>query len=164
MPTALTRRPLLTWQGFQIRVDLDLVELFVARQASGGNSPIRRLHLGGAGETVLVEAELALKGLPARMVVELTEVRLYRGFLGCRVAGVRGPMGVPVPLSLVAWAVSRFAPRSLRLDADDRVLLYDLRGHLPPELELSLRRVQVEGRFLLLIVGSGAMSLPPAPP
>ena len=147
-----------------MRLDLDLAEYFVARQTSDGHSPVRRLHLGGAGETLQVEVELALKGLPARMAVELTEIRLYRGFLGCRVAGVRGPMGVPVPMSLVAWAVSRFAPRGLRLDSDDRVLLYDLRGHLPSELEITLRRVQVEGRFLVLNIGSGAMSLPPAPP
>jgi len=55
-----------------------------------------------------------------------------------------------VPLGLVAAALRRAAPDLLRLDADDAILLVDLREKLPSEVSVGVRDVRCEGRWLHL--------------
>lgn len=155
------RRPLVRWDGLVLRLDLDMVELLAARELRGREAPVRRLQVGGAGEVVRVEVELTVKGLPARVAAELEEIRLYRGFFGCRISSLRGPMNVPLPLSLVAWLIARSGQHDVRLDTEDGILLADLRKRIPPILDFHLSGVQILGRELRLTLAEGSVSMPP---
>lgn len=162
MAGSIVRRPVVSWDGFTLRVDLDMVEILAARELRNQDAPVRWLQMGGAGDVVRIDVELTLKGFPARAAVELEEIRLYRGFLGCKVRSLRGPMNVPLPLSLAAWLISRAGQPDIRLDTEDGILLADLRRHLPPILDVHLASVQVSGRELRLSMGAGRLYAPPS--
>jgi len=159
--SSLVRRPLVRWDGLVFRVDLDMVEVLFARELRTHDAPVRRLQLGGMGEVVRVDLELTLKGFPARIAAELEEIRIYRGFLGCRVRSLRGPMNLPIPLSLAAWGLARAGHPDIRLDTEDGVLLVDIRRRLPSILDLHLSSVQVVARELRLSLGPGRLFPPP---
>lgn len=151
-------RPLVQWDGFTVRVDLDVLELAANRELPRRVPHLEELHVAGDGERLEVEVRLAWQGLPARVAAAVSEVKLYRRFLGCRVESLRGPLGVPIPLELASAAVRRFAPGFVRLDAADRILLVDLRDRLPEGLRLEVGAVRVVGRALEVELAPGALS------
>jgi hypothetical protein len=158
MSTELAARPLVAWDAFSLRLDLDMLEYALRRLLPRYTEAIRAVRLAGAGDELEIRVDVAFKGLPARLAARVSELRLRRGFLGCRVERVRGPLGVPVPLGLVAAALRRAAPDLLRLDADDAILLVDLREKLPSEVSVGVRDVRCEGRWLHLDLAPGALT------
>ena len=158
MSTELAARPLLAWDPFSLRLDLDMLEYAVGRLLPRYTEGIRAVHIAGEGDVLEIRFDVAVKGLPARVTARVSELRLRRGFLGCRVERLRGPLGVPVPLGLLAMVLRRAAPDLLRLDSDDAILLVDLRQHLPNEVSVGLRDVRCEGRWLHLDLAPGALT------
>jgi len=151
-------RPLLSWDGFSVRCDLDLLERLANRELPRRVAALREVRIGGDGSSIEIVARLAWQGLPAQLSVELTELRVYRRFLGCRVESVRGPLGLPVPVGVVAAVLRRAVPRLVRLDPADRVLLVDLREWVPPGVELGVTAANVSGRVLELRLAPGSLS------
>ncbi|MFH1177951.1 MAG: hypothetical protein V1750_11135, partial [Acidobacteriota bacterium] len=131
MEFPLVPRSLLTWDQLGIRLDLDLIEGWLNHEVLREVEAIRELRLAGSGDLLELRVKVAWEGLPAWLSAKLTELRLYKGFLGCRVESVRGPLGVPVPIAIVARLVHRFAARYVQLGVEDRLLLVDLRRWLP---------------------------------
>lgn len=151
-------RSLLTWDEFGIRLDLDLIEGWLNHEVLREVEAIRELHLAGSGDLLELRVKVAWEGLPAWLSVRLTELRIYKGHLGCRVEAVRGPLAVPVPITMVARLVQRYASRWVRLGVEDRVLLVDLRRWLPGWLHLYVQDARCEGRFLALEIAPGGVS------
>ncbi len=158
MSSELAARPLVAWDAFSLRLDLDMLEYALARLLPRYTQGIRAVRLSGEGDVLEVQVDVALKGIPARLSARLAELRLRRGFLGCRVERLRGPLGVPVPLGLMAAALRRAAPGLLRLDTDDAILLVDLREHLPNEVSVGIRDVRCDGRWLHIDLAPGALT------
>jgi hypothetical protein len=158
MSSELAARPLVAWDAFSLRIDLDMLEYAVGRLLPRYTQGIRAVRLAGEGDVLEIRVDVALKGVPARLGAHLAELRLRRGFLGCRVERLRGPLGVPVPLGLLALALRRAAPGLLRLDTADAILLVDLREHLPNEVSVGVRDVRCEGRWLHVDLAPGALT------
>jgi hypothetical protein len=159
MGSSLLPRPLLTWEEFCLRIDLDMLELWLNREVAGSIGALRELRVGGAGDEVVIEATVAVEGFPASVAVRLSELRVYKGMLGCLVRGVSGPLGIPLPLALAASLLRRHAARWARLDTDDRILLVDLRRWLPPSLHLHVQDARCAGRWLELDLAPGSFAL-----
>jgi hypothetical protein len=162
--SSLLPRPLLTWEEFSLRIDLDILELWLNRTVTDGDGVLRELRVGGEGGEVELRAKIAIEGMPAWLSARLTELRIYKAMLGCRVVRVGGPIGMPMPISLVASLLRRYAARWVRLDAQDRILLVDLRRWLPASLHLHVQEVRCNGRWLELEVAPGSFALSLASP
>jgi hypothetical protein len=158
MSSELALRPLVKWEGFTLQVDLDMVELVSNRELARRDSAIRRVGVTGEGEVVEIHLEVALKGLPARVSATLAELRVHRRFFGCRIEALRGPLGIPLPIGLAGALARRLAPELLRFDSEDRILLVDLRSHLPEGLEVRISDVRCAGRWLTVELAGGSVA------
>lgn len=151
-------RPLVRWDGFTLRIDLDMVELIVNRELAQRMPLLRRLEVTGEGEELELHIEAAWQGLPARVSARLRELRLHRRVFGCRVEALRGPMGIPLPVALAGAMVRRLGQGMVRFDPDDRILLVDLRRFLPEGLEVRVKDVRCQERWLCVELAGGAVA------
>ncbi len=158
MSSELAVRPLVKWDGFALRVDLDMVELVANRNLAGRVPALRSVAVSGEDDQLEIAIEAAWKGLPAQLTARLSELRLRRRFFGCRVEALHGPFGLPLPVSLAGMVARRLAPDILRFDPDDRILLLDLRRHLPEGLEVRISDVRCEGRWLTVELAAGSVA------
>ncbi|MGE5235896.1 MAG: hypothetical protein ACM3O7_06090 [Acidobacteriota bacterium] len=158
MESGIVQRPLLTWDESRLRIDLDMLELWLNRTLPPKVTEIRRLQIVGSGDAVDLVGDLELKGFPARVTAHLRELRLYRRFFGCKVESVHGPFGLPIPLGMVASLIDRVPGGLVRLDRTDRVLLVDLRRWLPGWLELRIHQARCDQRWLELEVSPGLLT------
>ncbi len=158
MSSGLAMRPMVRWDGFTVRVDLDLVELAANRELARRDSVVRRVQVSGEGDELEIEVGAAWKGFPARMSARVRELRFHRRFFGCRVASLHGPMGVPLPAALLGALVRRFGQGLLSFDPDDRILLVNLRRYLPEGLEVRVRDVRCEDRWLCVELAGGSVA------
>jgi hypothetical protein len=156
MASSLVVRPVVRWEGFALRFDLDMVELVANRQLARLETAVRRIALTGSGDELEIHVDAAWKGLPAHLSARVRELRLHRRFFGCRIQELRGPFGVPLPVSLASVAVRRLGEPMLRFDPDDHILLVDLRRFLPEGLEVRVRDVRCEDRWLCLELDAGS--------
>lgn len=158
MSSDLVPRALLRWDGFTLRLDLDVLET-IARRLLAEKAPWLELRrLGGAGSVLEVEVASHWQVFRFAGTLRLSELRLHRRFLGCRVEAVRGPLSLPVPLGLVASLLHKYAGALLRLDADDRILLADLRRFLPSGIEVRIADVRCRERWLEIDVAPGSVA------
>jgi len=155
---------MLTWDEFSLRVDLDILELWLNRTVTDADGVLRELRVAGDGGAVELRARIAVEGMPMWLSARLTELRVYKAMLGCRVERVGGPVGMRMPVSLVASLLRRYASRWARLDADDRILLVDLRRWLPASLHLHVQDARCSGRWLELEIAPGTFALSLASP
>jgi hypothetical protein len=158
MVSDLALRPLVKWDGFALQVDLDMVELIANRKLAGRSNTIRRLAVTGEGDVLRIHLDVALKGLPASVSASLSELRLHRRFFGCRVEGLHGPLGIPLPIGLAGALARRLAPDLLRFDPEDRILLVDLRRFLPDGLEVRISDVRCVDRWLTVELAGGSVA------
>jgi hypothetical protein len=150
---------LLTWEEFCLRIDLDILELWLNREVAGKVEALRELRFSGDGGTLKLEAKVAVEGFPARVAVRLDELRVYKAMLGGRVRSVSGPLGIRVPITLIAALLRRHGAAWARLDAEDHILLVDLRRWLPASLHLHVQEVRCNGRWLELGLAPGSFAL-----
>ena len=160
MVSDLVPRPLVLWDGFGLRCDLDLLERLANRELPRRVAQLREVRIGGAGATLEVRVRAAWQGLPAQLVAAVSDLQLHRRFLGCRVVSLHGPLGIPVPISLVAAAVRRFGREVASLDPVDGILLVDLRRYIPGEVQLGIRSAIVSGRVLEIELSPGSLASP----
>ena len=146
------------WDGFTVQIDLDMVELAANRELARRGSVVRRVQVGGEGDEIELEVAAAWRGFPARLSARVRELRLHRRYFGCRVVGLRGPMGLPLPPALLGAVVRRFGQGMLSFDGEDHILLVDLRRFLPEGLEVRVRDVRCEGRWLCVELADGSVA------
>jgi hypothetical protein len=158
MSSSLAMRPLVRWDGFTLRVDLDMVELVANRELARRVDAIRRLEVSGEGDELELRLEVAWKGFPGQVSARLRELRLHRRFFGCRIERLRGPMGLPLPTALVSALIRRFGQGLLSFDPDDRILLVDLRRFLPEGLEVRVQDVRCQDRWLCVDLAGGSVA------
>jgi hypothetical protein len=155
MGSELVPRALLRWDGFTLRLDLDMLEL-QARRVLAERAPwIELRRVGGRGDVVEIDVAAVWHGFHFAGTLRLSELRLRRRFFGCRVDAVRGPLSAPVPLGLLSTLLRKSAGGLLKLDAEDRILLVDLREYLPAGIEVGIAEVRCQERWLELDVSPG---------
>lgn len=166
MSSALAPRPLFTWDAFSLRLDLDMLELWLNRELPPKVDAIESLRVAGDGEVVELSAQLELKGFPARLSVRLRDLRLYRRFAGAYVESVHGPFGIRLPIGIVAHFLDKVPAGLVRLDEEDRILLVDLQRWIPHGIDMRVKGTRCVGRWLELDLAPGALAprlTPPAP-
>ncbi len=161
MDEAATAVPALRWEPFGLELDLDLLERTLEKHVFGSGGTVRDLRVAGEGDALRIEMRVRKGGVPGRLTARVRELRLHRGFVGCRVEALHGPLGIPVPLSVLARLLDRVG--GVELDPGDGILLVDLRTVLPPGLRVRVTEVACRGRVLQLRLAAGEMgvSFPP---
>ena len=112
--------------------------------ATGGR--IRNLKLRGAGDAIDVEATVIWKGVPARVRLELAEIRLRHRHFGFRMRRLRALGAVRVPRAAVAVALRAAGSRLLTVFPAPGIVVVDLRRWLPA----SWRPMPVASRSALM--------------
>ena len=118
---------------------------------------LRDLSLNGAGDAITAEATVVWNGVPARVGLEVAEIRLRHRHLGMRLRKIRALGGVPVPKAAVLFALQALDNPILKIFHGDRIVVADLRDWLPAELTLEVLTVQATRRSLHVWFGSGSL-------
>jgi hypothetical protein len=121
------------------------------------------LSLEGREDTVRVHATVAWNGLSARASLDLTEIRLKHRYLGFRMGRLTVLGGLRIPRRAIEAAIVAVDPESIRVFSGSGIIVVDLRGKLPAELDLSVLTVQSTERLLHVWFGAGGITDVPAP-
>ena len=152
--------PLARWDGLHLALDLDRVERLLNEFLST-REELRDLALRGEGDALAAEVTIVWKGVPARVGLEVAEIRLRHRHIGFRMRKIRALGGVPVPRTAVILAIQALKNPILRVFPGDGIVVADLREWLPEELRLEVLTVQGTRRSLHVWFGSGSLrSLP----
>ena len=156
MTDYLLSPPLARWDGLHLTLDLARVERHLNELLSSSDA-IGDLSLRGEGDALAVEATVTWKGIPARVGLELAEIRLRYRHLGFRMRKLRALGGVPVPRAAVELALRSLESPLLRVFPGQGIVVIDLRKWLPEELHLRILTVQGTARSLAVWLASGRL-------
>lgn len=149
--------PLARWDGLHLVLDLQRVERHLNRLLAGADA-VRDLRLAGSGDAVAAEATVVWQGVPARVGLELAEIRLHHRHLGFRMRRLRALGGLPVPRSAVELGLSALDSPILTVFAGQGIVVIDLRRWLPAELAVRVVTVQATARSLHIWFGAGELT------
>lgn len=162
MSDELAVRPLASWDACTVRLDRDVLLLFLLRLVRRQAPQVEALSVGGEGEHLSLTARVRMAGVTFNLGAEIEEVRVKGGFLGFYLRAVKGPLGVVVPRFLLNL-ISHRVPFPVEIDRQSGVVLVDLRGRLPLGLEVEVRGLHIHAGTIEISLGPGRLA-PPAPP
>ncbi len=148
--------PLARWDGLHLALDLGLFERHLNEQLSTRDN-IRDLDLTGEGDALAAEVTVVWKGVPARVGIELAEIRLRFRHIGFRMRRPRALAGIPVPRTAVELALQALDSPLLSVFPGQGIVVVDLRQWLPEELMLEVLTVQGTARNLHVWFGPGSL-------
>lgn len=148
--------PFARWDGLHLALDLQLVERHLNGILSSRDA-LRDLSLAGRGDALAAEVTVVWRGLPARVGLEIAEIRLRHRHLGFRMRKLRALGGVPVPRATVERALNAFDSPLLSVFSGQGIVVVDLRQWLPEELTFEVLTVQGTARSLHLWFGAGSL-------
>jgi hypothetical protein len=148
--------PLARWDGLHLALDLRMIERHLNLLISA-RGDLRDLALAGKGDALAAEVTVVWKGVPARVGLEIAEIRLRHRHLGFRMRRLRALAGLPVPRTAVELALKAFDSSLLTVFSGQGIVVADLRKWLPEELTLEVLTVQGTTRSLHLWFGAGGL-------
>jgi hypothetical protein len=149
--------PLARWDGLHLVLDLAMVARHV-NEFLTAREELRDLSLVGRGDALAAEVTVVWKGIPARVGLEIAEIRLRHRHIGFRMRRLRALGAVPVPRSAVELALMAFDSPLLNVFLGQGIVVVDLRQWLPEELTLEVLTVQGTARSLHIWFGSGSLA------
>lgn len=149
--------PLARWDGLHLAVDLEHLQR-LANEFLSSRDELRDLRLAGRGDALAAEVTVVWKGVPARVGLEVAEIRLRHRHLGFRMRRLRALGGVPVPRSAVELALKAFDNPLLSVFVGQGIVVVDLRPRLPEALNLQVLTVQGTRRSLHVWFGPGSLA------
>jgi hypothetical protein len=149
--------PLARWDGLHLVLDLAMVARHV-NEFLTAREELRDLSLVGRGDALAAEVTVVWKGIPARVGLEIAEIRLRHRHIGFRMRRLRALGAVPVPRSVVELALKAFNSPLLNVFLGQGIVVVDLRQWLPEELTLEVLTVQGTARSLHIWFGSGSLA------
>ncbi len=139
------------WEGLVVAVDAATLNAF-ARQAIRNVPEVREIVIdpedGRLGITVRVK-----KGIAASFRGEIRDLRVKDGFLGFAIADLRVFRHVPIPNWVVRKIVDMQPPGRAFFYPEERIVVIDLSGVLPPELSVQVKDVVCENGEMRLVFG-----------
>ncbi|MFN3414337.1 MAG: hypothetical protein ACK42L_09785, partial [Thermoanaerobaculum sp.] len=162
MSAELAVRPLASWDAFTVRLDRDVLLVFLLRLIRRQAPQVEALNLEGEGERFSLTATVRAAGMALHLAAQIEEVRVKGGFLGFYLRTFKGPLGLGVPRFLLSMLFNRI-PFPLEMDRQSGVVLVDLRGRLPMGLEVEVRHLRLHAGTIEIALGPGRLA-PPAPP
>ncbi len=154
--TNLLSPPLARWDGLHLVLDLDRVGRHL-NELSSAREAFRDLSLKGKGDALAAEVTVLWKGLPARVGLELAEIRVRHRHIGFRMRRIRALGGIPVSRTAVELALRAFDSPLVKVFSGHGIVVVDLRQWLPEELMLQVLTVQGTSRSLHIWFGSGSL-------
>ena len=148
--------PLARWDGLHLALDLDRVTRHVNELLSV-REDLRDLSLRGEGDALAAEVTILWKGIPARVGIELADIRLRHRHIGFRMRRPRALGGIPVPRSAIELSLRAFDNPLLSVFSGHGIVVVDLRQWLPEDLMLEVLTVQGTSRSLHIWFGSGSL-------
>jgi hypothetical protein len=148
--------PLARWDGLHLALDLDRMERLLNEFLSKREG-LRDLSLWGEGDALAAEVTVVWKGVPARVGLEVAEIRLRHRHIGFRMRRIRALGGIRVPRIAVALALQSLKNPILSVFPSEGIVVADLREWLPEELRLEVLTVQGTRRSLHVWFGSGSL-------
>ena len=152
-PTPSADLPALTvrWEGLVVAIDATTLNT-IARKATRNVPEIREILIepedGRLGLTVRIK-----KGIPVAFRGRVESVRFKDGFLGFTVADLRVFGIVPIPNWVLTKIVERQPAGRAFYYPDDRIVVVNLNGVLPPELSVQVKDVVFENGEMRFIFG-----------
>ena len=159
--TDSTLHPLARWDGLHLVLDLVRVERHLNEYLMR-NETLDDLRLRGAGDALTAEITVTWKGIPARVGMDIAEIRMRHRHIGFRMRRLRALGRIPVPRSAVELGLRSLESSLLKVFPGQGIVVVDLRQWLPPELDLRVLTVQGTARSLHLWFGPGGLSDIPA--
>jgi hypothetical protein len=153
---------LLRWDGLHLVIGLDVLQVHLDRLMRRSDR-VTNLTLEGREDTVRVFATVAWKGVSSRASLDLSEIRLKHRILGFRMRRLTVFGGLRIPRRAIEAAIQAVDPEGITVFSGDGIVVVDLRGRLPAELDLSVLTVQSTKRALHVWFGSGGLSDVPTP-
>jgi hypothetical protein len=148
--------PLARWDGLHLALDLRLIERHLNLLISA-RGDLRDLSLAGKGDALAAEVTVVWKGVPARVGLEIAEIRLRHRHLGLRMRRPRALGGVPVPRTAVELALKAADSPLLTIFPGQGIVVVDLRRWLPEELTVEVLTIQGTRRSLHVWFGAGSL-------
>jgi len=153
---SLLPSPLARWDGLHLTLDLVRVERHL-NELLASSDRIGDISLQGEGDALAAEATVTWKGIPARVGLELAEIRLRDRYLGFRMRKLRALGGIPVPRAAVELGLRSLESPLLKVFPGQGIVVVDLRKWLPDELDLRILTVQGAARWLAVWFGPGRL-------
>jgi hypothetical protein len=139
------------WEGLVVAIDATTLNTF-ARQLIRNVHEVREVLIdpedGRLGITVRVK-----KGIPVAFRGEIRDMRVKDGYLGFAIADLRVFKRVPIPNWVVKKIVDMQPPGRAFFYPEDRIVVVDLSGVLPPELSVQVKDVVCENGEMRFVFG-----------
>ncbi len=149
--------PFVRWDGLHLVFDLAHVEGWVNHLLRSSDM-LRNVSLEGRGDAIAAQATVVWNGVPARVGLELAEIRLRARHLGLRMRALRALGGVPVPRSAVEVGLRLLDHPLLTVVRGEGIVIIDLRQWVPEEASIRVLTVQSTARTLSVWLGPGSLA------
>jgi len=139
------------WEGLVVAIDATTLNT-VARKAARRVPEIREIHIepedGRLGLSVRIR-----KGIPVAFRGHLESLRFKDGFLGFTIADLHVFGVVPIPNWVIRKIVDRQPEGRAFFYPEERIVVVNLNGVLPPELSVQVRDVVCENGEMRFVFG-----------
>ena len=140
------------WEGLVVAIDATTLNTF-ARQAVRNVQEIREITIDPEDGRLGITVRGRLKGIPVTCRGELRDLRVKDGYLGFAIADLRLYKHVPIPNLLIRKIVDRQPPGRAFFYPEERIVVIDLHGVLPPELSVQVKDVVCENGEMRFVFG-----------
>jgi hypothetical protein len=156
--------PLVRWDGLHLVLSLDRLERHLNRLLEASEM-LRDLALEGRADGLGASLTVVWKGVPARVGLDLAEIRLRHRHLGFRMRRLRALGGVRVPRAAVELGLRALDNPLITVFSGLGIVVVDLRSWVPEEAQVRIVTVQSMARSMSVWFGPGLLTdLPRAAP
>jgi hypothetical protein len=148
--------PLARWDGLHLVLDLDRIERHLNVLLEGSDS-LRDLKLAGRADGLGAELTVVWNGVPARVGLDVTEIRLRHRYLGLRMRRLRALGGVRVPRAAVELGLRALDNPLLKVFRGQGIVVVDLGRWIPEEADVRIVTVQSVARTASVWFGPGSL-------
>ena len=139
------------WEGLVVAIDATTLNT-VARQLILKVPEVREVLIDPEDGRLRITVRVK-KGIPVAFRGEIRDMRVKDGYLGFAIAELRVFKRVPIPNWVVRKIVDMQPPGRAFFYPEDRIVVVDLNGVLPPELSVQVKDVVCENGEMRFVFG-----------
>jgi hypothetical protein len=139
------------WEGLVVAIDATTLNTF-ARQLIRNVPEVREVLIDPEDGRLRIIVRVK-KGIPVAFRGEIRDMRVKDGYLGFAIADLRVFRRVPIPNWVVGKIVDMQPPGRAFFYPEDRIVVVDLNGILPPELSVQVKDVVCENGEMRFVFG-----------
>ena len=139
------------WEGLVVAIDATTLNTF-ARQLILKVPEVREVLIDPEDGRLRITVRVK-KGIPVAFRGEIRDMRVKDGYLGFAIAELRVFKRVPIPNWVVRKIVDMQPPGRAFFYPEDRIVVVDLNGVLPPELSVQVKDVVCENGEMRFVFG-----------